>query len=209
MSPTPKTIPDFDFKRELMALIPLMRAFARSLCQHPSRAEDLAQDALVKAWKAQASFQVGTNLKAWLFTILRNEFYSRLRREWRQMPWDQESAGRIPAPAQEQQWHLALCDVAEAMRHLPTDQREALILVGAAGFSYAEAAEICAVPQGTVKSRVARARQALLGLTARGGRPAKPLSTAYRQGGIADIMAQLAAIVPQRMARQLPVGLAL
>lgn len=154
--------PKFDFKRDLVALIPFLRAFARSICREGAKAEDLAQDALVKAWNARASFVPGTNLKAWLFTILRNEFYSEGRRSWRQMPWDEEAGTRIPAAAHEQQWHHELCGVADGLHSLPTDQREALVLIGAAGFSYTEASQICGVPEGTIKSRVARGRIALL-----------------------------------------------
>lgn len=184
--------PPFDFKRELLVLIPFLRAFARSLCSHHTKAEDLAQDALVKAWHARAGFQPGTNLKAWLFTILRNEFYSRARREWRQLPWDEELGARIPAAANEQHWHHELCDVANGLHSLPTDQREALILIGAAGFSYTEASQICGVPEGTIKSRVARGRQALLGFM-EGSRVADGVST---RDGAADILAQLAVLVP-------------
>src|ERR1700728_2336259 len=153
--------PKFDFKRDLVALIPFLRAFSHSMCRQHAKAEDLAQEALAKAWKARSSFQPGTNLKAWLFTILRNELYSRARRDWRQTPWDEAAAQDIHAPADEQRGNLELCDTADALRGLPTEQREAVIVVGAAGFSYQEAAKICGVPEGTVKSRVARGRQAL------------------------------------------------
>src|ERR1700755_2508308 len=87
---------DGDFKSELLALIPFLRAFARSLCGNHDSADDLAQETLVKAWQSRATFIPGTNLKAWLFTILRNQFYSDRRRAWRQAPWDQEAAERIP-----------------------------------------------------------------------------------------------------------------
>ncbi len=195
MSPNKTALAKFDFKRELIALIPFLRAFARSLCRQSGQAEDLAQEALAKAWHARRSFQTGTNLKAWLFTIMRNEFYSRARRDWRQMPWDDEAGGRIPAAADAQQWHLELCDVAEGLRHLPLEQREAVILIGAAGFSYCEAARICGVPEGTVKSRAARGREALANFLD-GGKALTHPSGSRRDSGAADIMAQLAAIVP-------------
>jgi RNA polymerase sigma-70 factor (ECF subfamily) len=187
--------PGFDFKRDLVALIPFLRAFAHSLCHQHSKAEDLAQETLAKAWRAREDFQPGTNLKAWLFTILRNELYSRARRDWRQTPWDETAAQYIPAPANEQQWNLELCDTADALRKLPAEQREAVILIGAAGFSYHEAAEICGVPEGTVKSRVARGRQALLAMLA-GDTALTRLPNSQRLGGAADILAQLAAILP-------------
>jgi RNA polymerase sigma-70 factor (ECF subfamily) len=148
-----------DFKSELLSLIPFLRAFARSLCGNPEMADDLAQEALVRAWQSRDSFVPGTNLKAWLFTILRNQFYSDRRRAWRQAPWDQESAERIPGSTQDQNWAADLSDTARALRSLSDEQREALILVGAGGFSYEEAAAICHCAVGTVKSRVARARR--------------------------------------------------
>jgi len=83
-----------DFKTELLGLVPFLRAFARSLCGSQEGADDLAQEALVKAWQSRDSFMPGTNLKAWLFTILRNQFYSDRRRAWRQAPWDQEAAAK-------------------------------------------------------------------------------------------------------------------
>jgi RNA polymerase sigma-70 factor (ECF subfamily) len=132
---------DEAFKNELVQLIPHLRAFARTLCGEPAAADDLAQDAMMKAWDARDSFQMGTNMKAWTFMILRNQFYSEKRRSWRQSQLDQEAAERT----------LVAVD----------EQREALILVGAGGFAYEEAAEICNCAVGTVKSRVSRARRAL------------------------------------------------
>src|SRR6201992_1253163 len=151
-----------DFKTELLGLVPFLRAFARSLCGNQEIADDLAQETLVKAWQAREMFAPGTNLKAWLFTILRNQFYSDRRRAWRQAPWDQEAAERIPGSAGEQSWAAELSDTARALSCLSDEQREALILVGAGGFSYEDAAAICKCAVGTVKSRVARARKALM-----------------------------------------------
>jgi len=150
------------FKADLVALIPFLRAFSRSLCLNKSLAEDMAQTALVKAWQARSHFQMGTNLKAWLFTILRNEIATHFRRSWRQEQWDETAAGKIQAPRDEQDWSAELSDVSRAMQRLPLGQREALTLVGAGGFSYEEAASITGAELGTVKSRVARARVALL-----------------------------------------------
>ena len=93
---------DGDFKTELLALIPFLRAFARSLTGNQEGADDLAQETLVKAWQSRATFIPGTNLKAWLFTILRNQFYSDRRRAWRQAPWDQDAAERIPGGGEDQ-----------------------------------------------------------------------------------------------------------
>src|SRR5689334_24214235 len=150
------------FKAELLELVPYLRAFARSLSGRHEGADDLAQEALVKAWQSRDSFVPGTNLKAWLFTILRNQFYSDRRRAWRQAPWDQDAAERIPGGGQDQGWAAELSDTARALRVLTDEQREALILVGAGGFSYEDAAAICKCAVGTVKSRVARARKTLI-----------------------------------------------
>src|SRR5919108_196403 len=131
------------FKSDLLAAIPSLRAFAVSLAQNSDRADDLVQETLVKAWDKQSSFQPGTNLKAWLFTILRNEFYSQMRKRGREV---QDSEGAMTArlavhPSQEGK--LDLDDFRNALQQLPEDQREAIILIGASGFSYEEAAEIC------------------------------------------------------------------
>lgn len=158
----PDARPSSDFQRDLIALIPHLRAFSRILCTRKAIAEDMAQEALAKAWRARASFEPGTNLKAWLFTILRNEIYSHARRAWRETHWEPEEGERIPSPPDEQEWALNLSDTTRALNTLPMGQREALILVGAGGFSYEEAASISGTPLGTVKSRVARARLALI-----------------------------------------------
>jgi RNA polymerase sigma-70 factor (ECF subfamily) len=152
---------DVAFKRELVQLIPHLRAFARTLCGDPAAADDLAQDAMMKAWDARASFQMGTNMKAWTFMILRNQFYSEKRRSWRQSQLDQEAAERTLVAVDDPEAPVALDELRQGLAMLPPEQREALILVGAGGFAYEEAAEICNCAVGTVKSRVSRARRAL------------------------------------------------
>ena len=150
-----------DFKRELLALLPNLRAFAISLCGNSDRADDLVQDTIRKAWAAHESFKAGTNLKAWLFTILRNEFYSQMRKKGREI---QDSEGYYTenmAVHPSQYGRLDLQDFSNALAELPEDQREALLLVGASGFAYEEAAEICGCKVGTIKSRVSRARAQL------------------------------------------------
>ncbi|HVV64747.1 MAG TPA: sigma-70 family RNA polymerase sigma factor [Rhizomicrobium sp.] len=179
-----------DFKSELLALIPFLRAFARSLCGSHDGADDLAQETLVKAWQSRSTFVPGTNLKAWLFTILRNQFYSDRRRAWRQTPWDQDAAERLPGTSQDQSWSADLSDTARALRQLPDEQREALILVGAGGFSYADAAAICHCAVGTVKSRVARARKALMEIL-EGQASLSPNQRPDQGDAARDIMAQL------------------
>jgi RNA polymerase sigma-70 factor (ECF subfamily) len=165
------------FKRDLVNLIPHLRAFARTLCGDAAAADDLAQDAIMKAWDARSSFQIGTNMKAWTFMILRNQFYSEKRRSWRQSQLDQDAAERTLVAPDDPEAPVALDEMRLALGMLPSEQREALILVGAGGFAYEEAAEICGCAVGTVKSRVSRARRALqsileLGAYTRDGAPA-------------------------------------
>jgi RNA polymerase sigma-70 factor (ECF subfamily) len=150
-----------EFKSGLLAAIPNLRAFAVSLTHNTDRADDLVQETLMKAWDKQTSFQAGTNQKAWLFTILRNEFYSQMRKRGREV---QDSDGVLTARLAvhpSQQGKLDLDDFRAALKELPEDQREAIILIGASGFSYEEAAEICGCAVGTIKSRVSRARTRL------------------------------------------------
>ncbi len=149
------------FRDDLIAAIPGLRAFGFSLTSRSHRADDLVQETLMKAWKHHDSFQEGTNLKAWLYTILRNEFYSQLRKRRREVEdADGHYSSRVAVQA-EQHGHLDMADLKTALQQLPEDQREAIILVGASGFSYEEAATICNVAIGTIKSRVNRARRKL------------------------------------------------
>jgi RNA polymerase sigma-70 factor (ECF subfamily) len=201
MAPTRAIQPEEpdSFKAELLELVPYLRAFARSLSGRHEGADDLAQEALVKAWQSRDSFVPGTNLKAWLFTILRNQFYSERRRAWRQVPWDSENADAIPGNSDDQGWAAELSDIARALQALPAEQREALILVGAGGFAYEEAAQISNCAVGTVKSRVARARRALIAIL--DGNQALPPSDRPAQGEAArDIMAQLDRLAPPDVA---------
>jgi RNA polymerase sigma-70 factor (ECF subfamily) len=183
------------FQKDMVALMPQLRAFARVLCHHRELGEDLAQETLVKAWKARSHFEAGTNLKAWLFTILRNEFHSHARRAWRQTHWDEIKGDRIAGAADPQMWSLDLSDTAHALRELPDHQREAVVLVCAGGFSYEDAAQICGAPVGTLKSRVARGRAALIE-TLDGDRKITRSPSVTQSGGSDDILAQLAALAP-------------
>jgi RNA polymerase sigma-70 factor, ECF subfamily len=143
---------------ELLAATPNLRAFAMSLCGNPTRADDLTQETLMKAWDKIGSFQAGTNLKAWLFTILRNVYFSEQRKRKREFE-DADghlSAGLAVHPGQ--LGHMDAADFMIALQQIPFDQREALILVGAEGFTYEEVADISGVAVGTIKSRVNRAR---------------------------------------------------
>jgi RNA polymerase sigma-70 factor (ECF subfamily) len=145
-------------REQLVAEIGSLRAFAVSLCGDKERADDLVQETLFKAWNHLESFKEGTNLKAWLFTILRNTYFSERRKRRREVEdTDGAYAARL-ATSPEQHGHMDMQDFRAALTQLPDDQREALILVGAAGFSYEEAAEISGCAVGTIKSRVNRAR---------------------------------------------------
>jgi RNA polymerase sigma-70 factor (ECF subfamily) len=148
-------------KADLIAVIPNLRAFAVSLCGNPDRADDLVQETLVKAWSNLGSFVEGTNLPAWLFTILRNIYYSEYRKRRREVADSDGAIAAKLATAPAQNGHMDLLDFRAALQQLPTDQREALILIGASGLSYEEAAQICGCAVGTMKSRVNRARNRL------------------------------------------------
>jgi RNA polymerase sigma-70 factor, ECF subfamily len=152
----------FDFKSELLEAVPALRAFARSLSGRADLADDLAQETLLRAWANRKSFTPGTNLKAWLFTILRNAFYSGLRKSIREVEDPDEVHARNVAVPPSQEEGVDLDDLQRALERLPAEQCEALVLIGASGFSYEEAANICGCAVGTMKSRVSRARRALI-----------------------------------------------
>lgn len=152
---------DREFRNDLLALIPPLRAFAISLTGKVDRADDLVQETLLKAWANREKFEPDTKLKAWLFTILRNEFYTVFRKRKREV---EDADGIIAANFgvhAEQDSHMDLADMQLALGRLPVDQREALLLVSASDMSYEEAAVICGVAVGTIKSRVNRARARL------------------------------------------------
>ena len=154
-------LPDDEFKTQLGAVIPHLRAFGRSLSGSRDLADDLVQETLLKAWAARKRFQAGTNMRAWTFIILRNLFLSQMRRARFKGEWDDVTAAKILSAPASQDRHIELGDMQRALLHLPQPQREALILVGAGGFAYEEAAQICGCAVGTIKSRVARGRVAL------------------------------------------------
>ncbi len=148
-----------DFQDLLVEQLPHLRAFARLLARDRSLADDLVQETALRALCNMDKFAPGTNMKAWLSTILRNQFYNELRTRSRAAAY-----AALPKPTGhhgEQEGQLELRDFERAFRALPAVQREALSLVGASGFSYGEAAKIVGCAQGTVKSRVCRARMEL------------------------------------------------
>ncbi|MEJ6392134.1 RNA polymerase sigma factor [Gymnodinialimonas sp. 2305UL16-5] len=153
-----------DPRDEIVDHLPSLRAFARSLTRNASAADDLVQDTVVKAWSNIDKFQAGTNMRAWLFTILRNTFYSVQRKRSREVA---DVDGVMAEQLSEKPAHdgrLVMQDFNDAFAQLPAEQREALLLVGASGFSYEEAAEMCDCAVGTVKSRANRGRKRLADL---------------------------------------------
>jgi RNA polymerase sigma-70 factor, ECF subfamily len=147
---------------DMVALVPQLHTFARSLTRDGVRADDLVQEALMRAFSNIHRFRPGTNLKAWLFTIVRNEHYSQLRR--RKFEAHGVDTDLLPEPSvpPDHDGKLEMRDLNRALASLSAGQRTALILVSASGFSYEEAAAICGCAVGTIKSRVARARETLL-----------------------------------------------
>ena len=187
-------LPSDQFQHELIALIPQLRAFSRLLCRRKPIAEDLAQEALAKAWRARDRFEPGTNMRAWLFTILRNAFYTQVRRGWRETGWDVEKGEAMPGPAGEQEWAMNLSDTVRALNGLPDNQREAILLVGVAGLSYDDAGRVCDRPGGTMKSRVARGRASLLNILD-GSQPIPPRQLAHSYDAPDNILAQVSAVM--------------
>lgn len=143
---------------ETVEWIPALRAFARSLARNPEEADDLVQETLLKAIRHRDKFRKGTNLRAWLFTILRNSFYNGRVKSSRERPGDEGCVSSKPWTAPTQEWTIRGNEVIAAVERLPIHYREMFILVVMLGESYESSAEICQVAMGTVKSRVNRAR---------------------------------------------------
>ena len=157
---------DTTLRDQMLSAVPSLRAFAISLSGNVDRADDLVQETLLRAIANIESFQPGTNMSAWLFTILRNLFRSEYRKRRREVEDTDGSYAESLKSQPEQGSHLEFKEFRAALAKLPPDQREALILVGASGFSYEEAAAICECAVGTIKSRVNRARNRLADLLA-------------------------------------------
>jgi RNA polymerase sigma-70 factor, ECF subfamily len=145
----------------MLGAVPSLRAFAISLSGNVDRADDLVQETLLRAWANLNSFEPGTNMSAWLFTILRNLFRSEYRKRRREVADSEGTYAETLKTQPEQTSRVEFEEFRTALAKLPADQREALILVGASGFSYEEAAGICGCAVGTIKSRVNRARTRL------------------------------------------------
>lgn len=174
VQPAPKlatALSDSEFKRALVDVAPHLRAFGRGLCGCRDRADDLAQEAMLRAWAARDRYAAGTNFKAWTFTILRNHFYSEARRARFHGEYDELAAERILCADAGQESALELADVIRALTAIPETYREALVLVAAGNLSYDEIAQICGIALGTVKSRICRARAMLLNIIESGQLP--------------------------------------
>lgn len=152
---------DPDPRDELVEHLPAMRAFAISLTRNPATADDMVQDTVEKAWTSFDKFEPGTNMRAWLFTILRNTYYSSRRKTNREVADVDGIHTEALAEKPAHDGRLQMVDFRGAFSQLNDEQREALLLVGASGFSYEEAAQMCGVAVGTIKSRTGRARQKL------------------------------------------------
>jgi len=175
------------FRRDLADLVPRMRAFGRAMTGNVTAGEDLAQESLAKAWAARAAYQPGTNLKAWVYRIMRNQFFSENRRAWRTVQLDPEAVERTVRAVSDPTSAIALDELRRAMLMLPEEQREALILIGAGGCTYEEVATMCGAAAGTIKSRVSRARDRLALIFAEGSIPKDGIRPS---DALADIQAQ-------------------
>jgi RNA polymerase sigma-70 factor (ECF subfamily) len=153
--------PNPSVSEAMLGAVPSLRAFAISLSGNVDRADDLVQETLLRAWANLNSFEPGTNMSAWLFTILRNLFRSEYRKRRREVADSEGTYAETLKTQPEQTSRVEFEEFRTALAKLPSDQREALILVGASGFSYEEAAGICGCAVGTIKSRVNRARTRL------------------------------------------------
>ena len=147
---------------DIVSLIPALRAFGWTLTRRHQEVDDLVQETLLKALKAQQRFQPGSNLRAWLFTIMRNTFYTRVKIAARERPGSEDCVANTPWVPPTQDWSVRGNEVMKVIFGLPAHYREMLILVVMLGESYEASAAICNVAVGTVKSRVNRARNMVM-----------------------------------------------
>jgi RNA polymerase sigma-70 factor (ECF subfamily) len=145
-------------------MIPALRAFARTFCRDADDADDLVQETLTKGIANLDKFQAGTRMKSWLFTIMRNTYYTRIKIAMREAPGRLDCVSSQPVTDASQEWSVQSLEVRDAIQKLPEHQREALMLIGALGVSYEETASICGCAIGTIKSRLNRARANVLEL---------------------------------------------
>ncbi|MEM5518369.1 sigma-70 family RNA polymerase sigma factor [Henriciella sp. AS95] len=153
---------ELSFVDRLEALISELRAFARGLCRDAVLADDLVQDACLRAWSAADSFDPSQPMRPWIFRILRNEYYMQLRTRWRNVNMEPDFAENALVQESSQEVRQDFVRMERIIYSLPAAQRDALLLVLAAGMTYDEAGEICGCSAGTIKSRVSRAREAVV-----------------------------------------------
>ena len=156
------TSPGPDVRTDIAALIPALRAFARTMLPDRSDADDLVQETLLRGIANLHLFRPGTNLKSWLFTIMRNTFYTSLKVRKRERPGDVDCVASVRAVQPTQDWAVRGGEIRAALDALSPEQREVVVLVGALGVSYEDAAVICGCAVGTIKSRLNRARSKIL-----------------------------------------------
>ena len=194
---------DAEFHRELTGVIKHLRAFARSLCGCRDRADDLAQETLLKAWAARDRYVAGTSFRAWTFTILRNHYFGQLRRERFTGAYDEGMAERLLQSAGNQESMVEATDVLRAMATLPDAQREVLILVAIGNVGYEEIAQICGIALGTVKSRISRARAMLAAVMEAGVLPDFRHNFVLEGDVIETFFAQLKQVMVQEQQKRL------
>jgi RNA polymerase sigma-70 factor, ECF subfamily len=197
-----KETPSLQFQMALTELLPHLRRYAVSLCRDASFADDLVQETMMNALLAQHRFQVGTNLKAWCATILRNVFFSYKRRSWRVVPLADEAMLSIPAQSGGVSNALDLLALRNTIALLPTGQREALLLICVGGMSYESAAQVCDCKPGTVKSRVSRARERITALASENHVSFNSDAGLSSDKVMDDLLGQVAVIVSKAMKRQ-------
>ena len=185
----------FSFVDELEKLLPEMRAFARSLCKNPDLADDLVQDTCLKAWGAVDRFDPSQPMRPWLFRILRNEFYQNVRRAWRSTALEPEHAEQTLVASECLDSKSDFNVMQAAINELPSGQRDALILVCAGGFTYEEAGEICGCSDGTIKSRVSRAREAILHTMQKADKGQSRTDMAVASRGLDQMLARIDSLV--------------
>ncbi len=187
---------DETFRKDIAALAPHLRSFALSLCRDAGRADDLVQDTMLRAWEFRSQYQSGTILRAWMFTILRNKFLGDQRRSWRVCELDSAVAENTLQAVSDPISILALDELRRALTQLSADQRKAVMLIGAGGYAYGEAAAICGASVGTIKSRTSRGRTRLHNILETGAYTADGLPSGAAMSTILDQVDQISRGVP-------------
>ncbi|NOW46367.1 RNA polymerase sigma-70 factor (ECF subfamily) [Novosphingobium sp. SG751A] len=194
-------LPDAQFRRELVAAMPSLRAFARSLCGNRDHVEDLTQETMMRAWAARHHYAAGTSFRAWTFTILRHHYFGQLRRQRLFGDYDEAKAEQILNREGDQESRLEAADVLRALETLPHAQREVLILMAVGSVSYEEIAQVCGITIGTVKSRISRARTALSAALEKGLLPGSRRNFAFDGEVVDAFFAKFKTIVRPNLAR--------